>query len=445
MQRNPGRSSVPAPLILAAVLAVASATSAAEEEGGDGARAGEASREESDLEASLRRLRESLDTEGKEATLRVGGVFIADTVLWDRRNERHSGLEGSAARPSVDFRWRDDLRVHAEADLLGADARGHLLEAWAEWRPDPSLRIRAGRMRFALGTEFATREEDLPLAGYAFTSWLDGRHDAGAAVEGSLGDGALWGQASFASGHGFGLDGRARRSPWVGARVALRPFRGLADRGAWAGRALGGWFVGGGAALLGDFDDPVVLETPLGSTVFRTDDLGGDGGRWLHLDTGFAAGPVAAGLEVVRGSADGVPGRVGAAFDANQLTAWTASTAVSLTGERREWRDGAWKAPVPGSPGGAWEFALRYSNGDIDRDLFHQGFTTYDPSSQEFRTFSTLLGWRPAEGVRVAVGWVKVIADDSLTVFGGPGPRSFPRSGDDDRDSSFVLRLEISF
>jgi hypothetical protein len=88
---------------------------------------------------------------------------------------------------------------------------------------------------------------------------------------------------------------------------------------------------------------------------------------------------------------------------------------------------------------------VRYSNGDIDRDLFDAGWTTYDPSTQEVRTFSVLLGWRPAERARIAVGWVKTIADDALTVFGGRGPSTVPRVPGGNRDSSYVLRLEVGF
>jgi len=361
-------------------------------------------------------------------------------VQWDRRNARVSGLEGGGARPSAEIRWEEDLRLFAAADLLGADAPHHLAEAFAAWHPSEGFRLRAGLLRVALGTESATAEPDLPLVGYAFPAHLDRRTDVGAQVTADLLDGGLFAEATWAAGCGFGLDGSDRDAPQASLRVAGRPARLV------GARALDGWFAGLAFAALSDFEDPVVLRTPLGSTVFRTEDLDGDGGRWLHAETGLAAGPAAVGLEVVRGRASGVSRAAGGRVDMDQITAWSASAAISLTGERREWARGAWRAPVPAGAGGAWEFAARYSNGDLDRALFDEGWTTYDPSTQEVRTFSALLGWRPCVGVRVALGWTKTIADDSLSVFGwrgGPGP--VPRLGNDDRDSSFVLRVEVSF
>jgi hypothetical protein len=56
-----------------------------------------------------------------------------------------------------------------------------------------------------------------------------------------------------------------------------------------------------------------------------------------------------------------------------------------------------------------------------------------------------MLSWRPAEHLRASLGWVKTIADDSLTVFGGGPPSTVPRVPGGNRDSSFVLRIEAAF
>jgi phosphate-selective porin len=374
-------------------------------------------------------------------SIRVGGSFAADYVQWDRRNARTPGAAGHA-RPAVDASWGKDFRVLVEGDLVGSETPDHLLQAWAEWRVTDALRLRAGRMSVPLGTELATPEEDLPVRGRSFTSWLDGRTDLGARAAGALAADGLWYEATATSGNGFGLDGRRRTSPQQSLRAAVRPFR-LA--GADREGVLGGAFLAAAAARLGDFEDPVVLETPLGIPVFSTPDLDGDGGRWLHLEGGFAAGPVAGGVEVVRGAVTDVRLPAGDRGTLDELTAWTATLAVSLTGERRGWEEGRWTRGKPRLPGGAWELAVRYSNGDIDRDLFRAGWTTYDPSTQEVRTFSALLGWRPAGRVRVAFGWVKTIADDALTVFGSAGSTRVARVSGSNRDSSYVLRVEIGF
>jgi len=362
-------------------------------------------------------------------------------VKWDRRNSRDSGLESGGARPSAEIRWQKTLLLHGEADLLGADTPDHVAEAWAGWAPSDFFRLRAGLLRVPLGTEFATPEPDLPLVGWSFSSYLDGRTDVAARLEADPLDGAIRAEATWAFGNGFRPDGTEISAPQGSLRAAARPGR-LLGAGEW----LDGWYAGAAYAHLTEFEDPLVLQNPLRNTVFRTSDLDGNGGRWLHLETGYARGRLAAGLEVVRGEASGVSRSAGGSIDMDQLTAWTATAAFSLTGADREWKGGAWTAPTPRGPGGSWELALRYSNGDMDRSLFDQGYTTYNPSTQEVRSFSALLAWRPWKGVRFATGWVKTIADDSLSVFGFPGGRSsVPRQGNDDRDSSYVFRVEVAF
>ena len=81
---------------------------------------------------------------------------------------------------------------------------------------------------------------------------------------------------------------------------------------------------------------------------------------------------------------------------------------------------------------GRWEIGARYSNADIDRELFIYDFTYYGQSTQEVRTFSLNLNWQPRDQVRFSVEWVKTIADHDLVTF-----------GDTDRDSSFMLRFEL--
>ena len=365
-----------------------------------------------------------------------------DAVKWDDSNERDSGLEGGGIRPSAHVVYLDRYEVYGAVDLLGEDTRNNVAEGWAGWRLTDVFRLRGGLMRIPLGTEYATLEPDLPLAGYSFTSHLDGRTDFAVSIDGESRDGALYGQAAHGFGHGFGLDGTERTGPQTSLRLMARPARLFGGRGGF----LDGFYMGGAYALLGDFEDPVVLLTPPGNTVFRSEELNGSRGRFGHVDLGFAYGPVGLGLETVRGEAKNVPTLAGGQLDMDQMHAWTGTLAVSITGEERRWERGAWVAPEPLRPWGALEAALRYSNGDMDRALFDEGYTTYDPSTQEVRTFSAVLGWRPCAGLRIAFQWVKTIADDSLTVFGWPGgSRTMPRAGNDDRDSSFVMRFEFGF
>ena len=123
--------------------------------------------------------------------------------------------------------------------------------------------------------------------------------------------------------------------------------------------------------------------------------------------------------------------------DIDQLISWVWYGSWNITGEEQRWENGGWAA-LPPSEGtwlrGRWELAARYSNADIDRDLFDYGYTDYDPSTQECRTFSIALNWYPIPHTRVSLGWIDTIADDDLTTFGGS-----------DRDSSFSLSLELRY
>ena len=286
---------------------------------------------------------------------------------------------------------------------MGADTPDHLYEAWAGWSFSDAFVLKAGLLPIPLGSEAALRPEELPVPGRSFTSFLTMRTDLGLRAEGDL-DAFEW-EATAGSGHSFGLDGRRRGSPVLAARARVEPWK-------WC-------HLGAGAERLFDFEEPLVTEVPLGDVVFLTPDLDGTAGRFLLGEVGVDLAPAKAWLEVVRGASWGGNSRY------DEYTAWTAVGAVDL--------------------GRGWEVGLRYSNGDIDRDLFRDGRTTYDPSTQEVRSFSAMIGWRPVERLRLAVGWVKTIADDSLTVFGGGPPTTVPRAPGGNRDSSFLFRIEAAF
>ncbi|MHC4923181.1 MAG: hypothetical protein ACYTG4_03770, partial [Planctomycetota bacterium] len=372
------------------------------------------------------------------------------TIKWGYRNRRDSGVEAGDARPTFTATSLN-LQAHLELDLLGRDTPRNLYEAWAGAWLSRQIRVRLGQMRIPLGTEFASREEHLPLPGYAFVSHLDGRWDTGIMLDGPMDaqdpgdpDRAPWyWHLAATTGHGFGLDGRRRQGQQQSARVVLRPFRFRSGFDPEKPRWTDGFYVGGAYARLADFDDPVVVRTPLRSTVFSTPDLNGRSGSWRHLEAGFAMGPVALGLERTDGAANDVSRPGAAPVDVDQITAWSAMLAVNLTGEPMRWAGGGWRAADPADRSGRWEAAIRYSNADIDRNLFSAPpalipfstfATTYDPSTQEVRTFTASLSWIPQPSLRLTLGWVQTIADDELTTFGGTN-----------RDRSWLFRMEFNF
>lgn len=377
-----------------------------------------------------------------EIDWRVGAWVALDAIAYGSDNPRDDSLGATDFRPLVEAR-SGPFSLRVEGDVIGVDTPRNLYEAWAAWQAAPWLRASAGQFRVALGSEFATHERDLPFVGYGFTSHLDGRYDAGLRLDGEPVEG-LWYQATATTGHGFDLEGHRRTSPMLALRGVLNPFRALGARDDGLPGALRGLHAGVAWAHLTDGDDPVIVSTPLQSRVFDTSDLDADSGRWLHLEFGFTSGPFALGFERVTGSTDGVPVPGGGTEDMDDHTAFTWSAALNLTGEPRGWRDGAFVPAtaartaggglLPFLPEGRWELAARYSNGDLERDLIDTGYTTSGVSTQEVRTFSAALFWEPCARMRVGLEWVKTIADDDIAAFGAT-----------DRDSSFVLRLELRF
>jgi phosphate-selective porin len=83
---------------------------------------------------------------------------------------------------------------------------------------------------------------------------------------------------------------------------------------------------------------------------------------------------------------------------------------------------------------GRLELAFRYSNADIDRQLFIKDIASYGPSTQEVRTITVNLNWYPRPGLRFAAGVVETIADQDLIAF-----------DDTDADFAFFLRTIVTF
>lgn len=382
-----------------------------------------------------------LEIHTPDVDMHLGGRFALDLIKYGHANERSSGLELDDARLILDgstgsFRW------WVEPDLVGVDTPRNLYEMWGAWDIDPLLRLTGGQLRVAFSSEFATREEDLPFAGYAFPSYLDGRYDVGLRADGDLLPDGLWYEATATAGKGFNLEGNRIQSPLYALRLVTHPFAAWSPEEPGILKHFNGFFLGAAYSHLRDFDDPIILTTPYESTVFRTPDLDGDSGRWLHYEVGYHNGPFRFAWERVTGEAQDVPIGAGLEEDMDQLTSWALYGTWNITGEEQNWERGRWVKSTTAKGSwkdwidipGRWELGARYSNADIDRGLFDYGITNYMISTQEVRTFSLELGWFPTPFSRLSLGWVKTIADHELITFGNTN-----------RDSSFLLRLETYF
>lgn len=363
---------------------------------------------------------------GTGSRLRPGGLLSLEAVDYDGDNARGDGLDTEAVSLRLSGA-AGELELFADVDVDGEETRHNLREAWVEGRLGEATWLRAGWLRVAPGSEGATREEDLPLPGYAYNGWQHTRFAPALAVDGLLSD-WLWWQAAATAGHASDLAGEAQDEPALVARLVASAPRGANGR-------FGGWFAGVGVARASDLDGPLQMETPLDQVTFDTPELQGTGRSTLSLEFGWAGERTRFAVETADTRLDEValPGGGEESFD--EVGAWTALLAFNLRGRAPAWERGGWQ-PYDLQRGDELpiELAFRYSNADIDRDLFDLGVTTYDPSSQETRTLTAALAAYLAPLTKLTLGWVGVIADHELAPFGGTS-----------RDSSFVLRLDQRF
>jgi hypothetical protein len=384
------------------------------------------------------------NTQAEGWDVHLGGQLAVDALYYDSDNAKDSGFRWETVNVLFAGNYENRLFLHVEPDLLGIDTRNNLYEAWAGWHFDSALRVKAGQVKVALNTEFATREENRAALDYSFSSYLDGRYDLGLQIDGSLWSNLFWYETTAVAGNGFDLDGNSRDAAQFSIRAVAFPLNRL--RFEW----LKGAFAGLSFAYSPDFDDELFLATPLRSTTFATKDLDGDSARWLRGEVGWFWGPLRMGAERVHGAVNDVKVSSGGRKDFDQLTSWSAYGAWYITGQRARWKQGRWLGPLLEPAAGqnnaefdfmrffdslgCLEIAFRYSNADIDRDLFKEGLTDYGISSQEVRTATLNLNWYPRDGLVINAGWVKTIADQDLSTFGGT-----------DRDSSFILRTILTF
>lgn len=379
---------------------------------------------------------------GGDWTLHLGGRLALDLVRYDRRNEHENGFEFGALRPAIELDLHGRARAYAELDLDAVDSKGRSRDLWIEWRPAPPMTVQAGKLRVALGSEFATREENLPLIGHGFTSYLTGRHDWGARVGVDAAGGALHLEGVATIGAGFGLEGESKDDPLLMARATLEPLRSVGPD------FLRGLYLGFATSLQPGFHDEIRLTTPLESVVFVTPELRGDHARFMLLEGGWRCGPLRIGAEHACGWISDVNLPSGREKDIDELNAWTAYASLFLGEARPRWSRGRWLKPGRDArrddEGGTRilidgldvpvELSFRYSNADLDRALFDEGIAAYDPSTQEVRTAAATISLHVGRGQRVMLGVVRTLADHELAIFDGAN-----------RDTSFIARWEIVF
>jgi hypothetical protein len=390
--------------------------------------------------------------EATDLTLDLDGRFAVDWVEYDDRNVRSSGLRFDRAWLSLAGSLGERADARVSVDLDGKDTPDVLWEAWASYRPWRGLRLTGGLMRIPLGMEDLLGEGAQPLPGYpGFVAFLTRRTDWALRLDGELGEGLLDYELTGALGEGFDLFGQRRAGPQLSARVTSYPLRFVdweVELGPYTLPLLSGIFVNAAYAWSPNFEGHLDVATPLRNKLFLTPRLDADEQRFFVLGYGLDLGPVRVIHELTRGSLEGVRSPGGARVDLDdQITAWQILVSWRITGEpydsRPFRRRDAHRPDFPRRPldasgdergFGAVELSFRYANGDIDRDFFDLGFTSFTQSSQEFRTATVGLNWDPTPWLRVSGEVVRVIADQFPAVFRSHG-----------RDTSGMARVQVAF
>jgi hypothetical protein len=147
----------------------------------------------------------------------------------------------------------------------------------------------------ALGVEDGFSEGARPLVGYpSFASFLSGRTDLGAKLDGEFAEGLFSYDVTYAVGDGFDRFGQRRGDEQISARAMIYPLRwtdASVDVGPYHLPLWSGFFVSYGHAWLLDYDAHLDVATPLRNKLFDSPRLDGRSGETFHLALGVDFGP----------------------------------------------------------------------------------------------------------------------------------------------------------
>lgn len=356
-----------------------------------------------------------------QLALHAGGVFAGELVIHDSDNHSGSGLRTDLAKPILEASYGDAWRLRISGDLEGTKTASNLYEAFVSWSGVPWLRVSAGLLQLPLGFEAGTRAEDLSLIEHSFSYYLNYRSDWALRVEGELAEGAFEWDLAAAPGYGFDANGETQRSPRVSARAFARPLRSLAGpQASFLESLAAGLFVGGGYAYGWDWDGSLRIRGPAGVRLFDTMRFEADRHHSYALAFGFEVGAVRLYWEGTRGGYFDVQAPVGERDLDDQTDSWHATLSWRIGGPDYDGRIYRERELAPLGPN-VWELALRYANGDIDRDFYELGLTDYATSSQEFRTTTLTVSWYATRNLRISAEVARTQADDDIASLGFEG------------------------
>lgn len=339
-------------------------------------------------------------------------------------NLRNDGISLERLTVRLSGRHLDQVDWRIGVDAVGIDTRNGVEEAWMAMSPSDAFRLTIGQFKVAMGAEYSIPEEELPFIGYSFPAYLSGRSDFGLMADGAVPGNGLFYETSVTVGSGFDENGQDIDGPMLAGKLTaypwtlqVRPFFSIAY------------------SYTSDFQGELDVPTPRRNKLFDTRNIEAKAQSFYHISWGMDADSVRLLHEFTRGSLHGVdlPESGRSDFD-DQISAWAASLSWRIHGKpynSRPFQD----RTIPGHrTGHALEFALRYTNADIDRDLFRTAITDYDTSSQEFRVISGAVNWDAGPWIRLTLQADKTIADQTPRAFSGK-----------DRDLAYTLRMMILY
>ena len=360
--------------------------------------------------------------------VRLGGLITATATDYGDDNAKDDGFDLDAIDLIATGRFGNGVFL-IDIDTLGEDTKYNLREAWIEGPVAPHHWLRVGQLRSALSSEFATREEDLPVPGYGFNTWMTGRYGPGVRIDGDLAndDSSVWWGATLT-----GIkEGDLRKNDVGGPQLAVRfDITPTTDaRGEFEGA-----FFGGAVAWAGDVHGPLHLENPVDVTVITTSSLHGDERQSWALEGGWRTERARAGAEFANVQFSDVDtGPSDETFSDNE--AFTAWVAYNVQGRTPAWKRGAWQ-PYMLKHGDEMpiELGLRFSHANIDGDFFGAGLAAPGLAARNVDSLTASAAAYVTALTKVSLGWVRTNADAPVGNFGG-----------DHNDDSFVMRLDQRF
>jgi phosphate-selective porin OprO/OprP len=345
-------------------------------------------------------------------------------------------FEGTLA-DVVDFRVMPELGGNTGTT---GSATFNLQDAYVNLRYFPAANLQLGKYKSPFGLERLQSATALTFVERAFPTQLVPNRDLGVMVHGAVRDGLLNYQLAFTNGVGDGGSGDNDENDGkdVVARVFVHPFQ----ESPWS--ALQGLGYGL-AASWGRQDGNAPQYRTAGQQVFfryRTN-VGGIPGNHVELaEDRWRFSPQATwywGPFGLLGEYVSSTGFVETELDGDSMRAvndaWQVAASWVLTGENASYRGVTPRAPFARGGGwGAFEVAARYSELQVDGDVFDEGFADPAVSAQQAEAWAVGVDWYLNRHLKFVVNYERTSFDGGAT-----------DGGNRESEGVFLTRLQLSY